>query len=228
LRLGFAIWIRVLGGTVFAIAEKDLADLLRRQVYPQLMDSKFSYWVGGKKNEIEYKSLVKLNTPDRALCTDAAGVIVKELAKSGGVKEVGSLQSVEAGLWNKQLCRGLGAVERGGISGPWWFEAELVKRWERVYAAEMPGKRRDKVMEAVRPMLAIRKDWNDLLRLVTMTPGGAGIPVLTAQGTHQPLVSGRKDETPEEQKERLKVVFIGGFQQVYVPFVPVQLVGNYL
>ena len=208
---------------MYAIAEKNLAELLTRQVYPQLIDSKFTYWNNGQR-VITYKSLLVGGKPDNTQCKQAAAVVMKELTKSGGVKEFGSRQPVRTELWSKQLYRGLGAVGLGRVDGPWWFEAELVKRWERVYAAELPGKRRDKVMEAIRPMLAICNDWNDMLRVVSITPGGVGIPVLTGQGTHQPIESVKsKKYDPQE-----KVVFIGGFQQVYVPFVPVQLVGNYV
>jgi len=208
---------------VYAIAEKNLAELLSQQVYPQLMDSKFTYSDNGQQT-IAYRSLLSGNKPDDARCKQAAAIVMKELAKSGGVKEFGSRQPIRAELWSKQLYRGLGAVGQGRVDGPWWFEADLVKRWERVYAAELPAKRRGKVMEAIRPMLAICNDWNDLLRLVTLTPGGGGIPVLTGQGTHQPIESVKsKKYDPQE-----KVVFIGGFQQIYVPFVPVQLVGNYV
>jgi hypothetical protein len=80
-------------------------------------------------------------------------------------------------------------------------------------------------MEAIRPMLAICRDWNDLLRLVTMTPAGRGIPVLTGQGRHQPIESSKSKKNYDPQE---KVVFIGGFQQVYVPFVPVSLVMNFV
>jgi hypothetical protein len=206
---------------MYESAEKNLAELLSRQVYPQLMDTKFT-WNRGAQS-IPYRSLLVGNKPDPVRCRQAATEVVKELAKSGGVKEFGSRQPVRAELWGKQLFRGLGAVGSGRVDGQWWFEGELVKRWERVYASEHPTKRYDKVLEALRPMLAVCYDWNDMLRLVTMTPGGMGIPVLTGQGTHQPIESAQsKHYDPQE-----KVVFIGGFQQVYVPFVPVQLVSNY-
>ncbi len=196
---------------MYAQAEKELAGLLAKQVYPQLTS------VPG------YQALLVAGKPDAGKCAAAAANAVKRLSDSGGVREFGSRQKVEAKLWSGQLCRGLGAVGSGRVDGPWWFEAELVKRWERVYAGEMPAKRRDKVMEALRPMLAVCHDWNDMLRLVTMTVQAPGIPVLTGQGTPQPLFS--KNSPNYDVKE--KVVFIGGFQQVYVPFVPVQLVGNY-
>jgi len=207
---------------VYAIAERDLAELLSRQIYPQLSDSKFT-WGDGGQHAITYRSLLVGGKPDPARCKQLAAIVVKELTNSSGVKEFGSRQPVKAELWSKQLCRGLGAVGHGRVDGAWWFDADLVKRWERVYATEIPTKRHDKMMEAIRPMLAICRDWNELLRLVTMIPGGAGIPVLTGQGRHQPIESVKsRNYDPQE-----KVVFIGCFQQVYVPFVPVQLVGNY-
>ena len=39
--------------------------------------------------------------------------------------------------------------------------------------------RKDKIMEALRPMLAVCYDWNDFTKLVVMRPGTPGIPVLT-------------------------------------------------
>jgi hypothetical protein len=207
---------------VYENAESDLAKLLSREAYPLLNGSRFTCERG--QRTITYDGLLDGSKPNETRCKQAAAVVVNELANSGGVREFGSRQPVRAQLWSKQLCRGLGPVGNSREDGPWWFEAELVRRWERVYAAELPGKRRDKVMEAIRPMLAICKDWNDLLRLVTMTPAGKGIPVLTGQGRHQPIESSKSKKY--DQKE--KVVFIGGFQQVFVPFVPVKLVMNFV
>jgi hypothetical protein len=207
---------------VYETAEKDLARLLSCEAYPQLNGSRFTYDRG--LGTIKYDELLDRSKPNETRCKQTAAVVVNELANSGGVREFGSRQPVRAELWSKQLCRGLGPAGNSREDGPWWFEAELVRRWERVYAAELPGKRRDKVMEAIRPMLAVCRDWNDMLRLATMTPGGKGIPVLTGQGRHQPIESSKsKKYDPQE-----KVVFIGGFQQVYVPFVPVKLVKDFV
>lgn len=207
---------------MYETAEKDLARLLSYEVYPQLNGSRFTYDRG--LGTIKYDELLDGSKPNETRCKQTAAVVVKELGNSGGVREFGSRQPVRAELWSKQLCRGLGPVGMGREDGPWWFEAELVRRWERVYASELPGKRRDKVMEAIRPMLAVCRDWNDMLRLATMTPGGKGIPVLTGQGRHQPIESSKSTKYDPQEK----VVFIGGFQQVYVPFVPVKLVKNFV
>ncbi len=207
---------------MYETAEKDLARLMSYEVYPQLNGSRFTYDRG--LGTIKYDELLDGSKPNETRCKQTAAVVVNELANSGGVREFGSRQPVRAELWSKQLCRGLGPVGKGREDGPWWFEAELVRRWERVYASELPGKRRDKVMEAIRPMLAVCRDWNDMLRLATMTPGGKGIPVLTGQGRHQPIESSKSTKYDPQEK----VVFIGGFQQVYVPFVPVKLVKNFV
>jgi len=200
---------------MFTAAEKDLATLLSQQVYPALFKAPAA---GGAGAAIPaYESLVANGCPVPERCAAAARAIVSALAASGGVREAGAA----AKLWHTPLCRVLGAAGSNSMLGRWWFDASLVRRWEQVYSDAPPGKRRDLVLASLRPMLAISHDWNDMLRIETMTPPAPGFPVIAASGMHQPTWSDR------HAKHDPKVVFIGGFQQVYVPYVPPSLIRAY-
>jgi hypothetical protein len=76
----------------------------------------------------------------------------------------------------------------------------------------------------IRPMLAVCLDWNDFTDLRLMRPT-ASIPVITGQGAHKPIYS------PSDSKRHAahaNVLFIGGFTQVFVPFVNAALTSAYL
>ena len=182
---------------MYAIAEQDLKALLMARTYSSLasVPAYQKLFVGGK--------------PDAQLCAQAARTTVSQLASSGGVYEFGTRQPVQAQVWTGELCRAIGPGSR--VDGPWWFDCE------------MPSKRRDKVIKALRPMLAVCRDWNDFLSLVTFRPGADGIPVLTGQGRSQPTYSSRSPKYDAKET----VVFIGGFQQVFVPFVPSNFIVPY-
>jgi hypothetical protein len=79
-------------------------------------------------------------------------------------------------------------------------------------------------------MLAVCYDWNDFTQLWKMAPAPGGIPAITGQGRPQPLTSldPAAHYTAQERAELTKVLFIGGYQQVFLPFVPRGLVAQYL
>lgn len=190
---------------MFMQVEEDLRSLLSRQTYPALLRIP------------EYAAILVRSTPDHTRCIAAAKAIVGELASSGGVREAGAV----ARLYQLPLCRVLGPSGTNRMTGRWWFDSSLVRRWEQIYADEPPGKRRDLVLASLRPMLAVSHDWNDMLRIEMMTPPAPGFPAIVAQGRHQPTWS------PRHNKHDPRVVFIGGFQQIYVPFVPPELIRPY-
>jgi len=198
---------------MFTQAAQDLATLLSRQVYPALENAP-----GDERMRTPpYNSLISDGKPVAERCVAAAQAIASSLAASGGVREAGAV----AKLWHTPLCRVLGPAGSNSMLGRWWFDASLVQRWEQAHADAPPGKRRDLVLESLRPMLAVSRDWNDMLRIEMMTPPAPGFPVIAAQGTHQPTWSSK------HSKHDPKVVFIGGFEQVYVPFVPAELIRPY-
>jgi hypothetical protein len=200
---------------MFTAAEKDLTMLLSQQVYPALLEAPA---VGGPGTTIPtYQSLVTNGKPAPERCAAAARAIVSALAAAGGVREAGAT----AKLWHTPLCRVLGAAGSNSMLGRWWFDASLVRRWEQVHSDAPPGKRRDLVLASLRPMLAISHNWNDMLRIEMMTPPAPGFPVIAAPGMHQSTWS------EKHAKHDPKVVFIGGFQQVYVPYVPPGLIRPY-
>jgi hypothetical protein len=189
---------------MWPVVEKDLASLLASKTYPVL--------TGNKKSE----ELLVGGVPDPARCQAAAAKIVQDVQKSGGVKEFGSKQAAKAEIWKDQLFRGVSP--RNNPKGKWWFDGELVKRWEQIYTASMPRlERREKIFESLRPMLAVCYDWNDFTQLWVMRLDGGTIPVITGQGASQPLYS---PQEKQKHQQYHNVAFIGGYQQVYVPFVP--------
>jgi hypothetical protein len=67
-------------------------------------------------------------------------------------------------------------------------------------------------MDSIRPMLAVCIDWNDFTDLRVMRPK-TSIAVITGQGAHKPVYS------PADPRYKSNVFLIGGFTQVFVPFV---------
>jgi len=192
--------------------EQDLTGLLQSKVYPLLRGYR------------GYESLLVAGVPDADRCRDAATRITKEVRDSRGVREFGTRQAVSAEEQTGELFRAVSP--RNNPYGAWWFGAELVHRWERVYPASMPRQqRREKILESLRPMLAVCYDWNDFTQLWVMRLGGGAIPVITGQGSAQPIFSAKAG--PEHQHYN-NVTFIGGYPQVYVPFVPKGRVAQYL
>ncbi|HXC97008.1 MAG TPA: hypothetical protein VNU92_15005 [Edaphobacter sp.] len=193
-------------------AESDLAALLTSKVFPLL------------RGLPEYEALLAGGKPDPVKCQVAAKQIVKTVQTSGGVHGFGSRQVVAATEWTDDLYRA--ASPRNNPCGAWWFDAELIRRWEQVYPASLPRlERREKIFNALRPMLAVCYDWNDFTQLWVMKPGGLGLPVLTGQGTSQPIFS---KSAGQNHLDNRNVLFIGGYQQVYVPFVQKARVVQYL
>lgn len=196
-------------------AEKELARLLTSQTYPALI------------GQPDYQALLKNGKPDPMLCQKKAAEVVQRLRSSGGVHEFGSKQAVEAKVWKAVLFRGVDKARQNG-AGPWWVDEEIVKRWERNYAGEPPAQRRAQVLKAMRAMLAVCYDWSNVDELWMMRAPNGGIPVLTGQGTHQPVNHAEAQQlTAAGRSNEVKVFFIGGYQQVYVPFVPKSLIAPY-
>lgn len=192
--------------------KRDLADLLSRKVYPALR---------GVPN---YEKLVVAGVPNKAACIAAADEIVKAVQGSGGVKDFGSRQTAAAKEWSEDLFRA--ASPRNNPYGLWWFDPELIHRWEKVYPATLPRlERREKIYESLRPMLAVCYDWNDFTQLWVMRLPAGGIPVITGQGKSQPIFSPAAGQKHLDYKN---VAFIGGYQQIYAPFVPKDRVIQYL
>jgi hypothetical protein len=183
-------------------AQRELSRLLSSKLYPSLVTLP------------EYQKLLVKMMPNAQRCDAKAAEVAQNLRSSGGVHEFGTRQAVEAKLWTGEIFRAVGP--HSNPYGAWWFDGELVRRWERNYAGLPRDEKRRKVLQSLRPMLAVCYDWNDFTDLWVMRPGPEGIPLLTGQGTAQPVFS--KSSPQYDQKE--KVVFIGGFQQMYVPFVP--------
>ncbi len=84
-------------------------------------------------------------------------------------------------------------------NGYWWFATP---------------NRKQKILPSIRPMLAVCFDWNDFTDLRILRPSGS-IPVITGQGLHKPIHS------PSDPRNAAtsNVLFIGGYTQVFVPFV---------
>jgi hypothetical protein len=197
---------------MWAKVEKELTGLLQSNTYPVL------------RRILKYDELLVAGVPDPVRCRNAAAEIVRDVQKSGGVREFGSRQTASVGEWKKELFRAVNL--RNNPYGSWWFDGELVQRWEKVYPVSMPRRqRRESIFESLRPMLAVCYDWNDFTQLWVMRLGSGMIPVITGQGAPQPIFSPKAGQMHEQNKN---VVFIGGYQQVYVPFVPRDRVVQYL
>ena len=200
-----------------------LARTLHQNHRPQLMNSVFRY--DKNQRSLAYSSLLVSGSTtkmDEGRCGQAAATIIGELSRQDAIQDFGTRQAATVELWSRQLCRALGPVGSGYLDGPWWFDAQLVRRWQAVYATDSASKRHDRVMQALRPMLAICKEWNDMLRLVTVTPGGAGIPAISGRGKAKPPSNAEHEKwkVADPNTRGAEVLMIGGFQQVYVPFVP--------
>ena len=113
--------------------------------------------------------------------------------------------------WTKPICRAVSP--KNNPNGAWWFDEELVQRWSRQYPPGTPN-RKQLILDSIRPMLAVCFDWNDFTDLRLLRPSGA-IPVITGQGAHKPIYS----PTDARHANTSNVFFIGGYTQVFVPFV---------
>ncbi len=87
-----------------------------------------------------------------------------------------------------------------------------MERWARKYPPGTAG-RKQEILDSIRPMLAVCLDWNDFTDLRVMRPKSS-IPVITGQGAHKPIVY-----SPTDPRYQSNVFLIGGFTQVFVPFV---------
>ncbi len=72
-------------------------------------------------------------------------------------------------------------------------------------------------------MLAVCFDWNDFTVLRILRPSGS-IPVITGQGLHKPIHS----PLDPGHAATSNVLFIGGYTQVFVPFVNPALTLDYV
>ena len=190
----------------------DLGALLSRGTYPAL------------RGIPSYDALFRGLVPDPKACLVAGRKIANDVMSSNGIRDFGRQQNAKAEVWTGKLFRA--SSPRNNPYGNWWFGAELVERWERRYPATLPRmERRERIFESLRPMLAVCLDWNDFTELWMMAAAPGGIPVITGQGKHQPLISPHAKTRYDPQE---KVLFIGGYPQVYVPFVPKTLVARYL
>jgi hypothetical protein len=193
--------------------EQDLARLLSNKMFPAL------------RGVPAYEALLSKGTglPDPAACKAAATRIVNSTDLKTGIREFGGREPVKVQEWSKPVCRGVSATNPNGYFGHWWFDEELVQRWGCSYPPGTLNRKRE-ILASIRPMLAVCFDWNDFmdLRLLRAT---SGIPVITGQGTHQPIFSLREKE---RHVENHNVVFIGGFTQVFVPFVNPALTSAYV
>ena len=98
-----------------------------------------------------------------------------------------------------------------------------MQRWGRNYPPGIPN-RKQEILASIRPMLAVCFDWNDFTDLRLMR-ANSGIPVITGQGAHQPIFSAKEKDLHAENHN---VVFVGGFTQVFVPFVNPGLTSAYV
>lgn len=159
-----------------------------------------------------YEKLIKPNgQPDPLACKTAANFIVNSTDLQSGIRELGSRETPMVREWTKPICRAISP--KNNPNGSWWFDEELVQRWARRYPAGTPN-RKQQILESIRPMLAVCFDWNGFTDLRVMRPTSP-IPVITGQGLHKPIYS----PSHPLHGANANVVFIGGFTQVFVPFV---------
>jgi hypothetical protein len=190
------------------------------QVEQELMTLLSSKTFAGLRGIPAYDKLLKPNgQPDPVACKAAAGSIVNSTDLKSGIREFGSRGMPKVQEWVKPICRAVSP--RNNPNGCWWFDEELVQRWGQRYPPGTP-KRKQEILESIRPMLAVCFDWNDftdlrLMRLVTP------IPVITGQGAHKPIYS----PSDKRNAPNANVFFIGGFTQVFVPFVNSALTSVY-
>jgi hypothetical protein len=154
--------------------ERDLAELLTRKVFPGLRG------VPGYE-----KLLASDGRPDAAACQTAAHAIVNSTDLKDGIKEFGGREVPKVQDWSKPLLRAVSP--KNNPNGFWWFEEELVKRWSRKYPPGMPN-RKGHILESIRPMLAVCRDWNDFTDLRVFWPR-TSVPIITGQGQYKPIFS---------------------------------------
>jgi hypothetical protein len=193
--------------------EQDLARLLTSKAFPALRA------VPASRGIPAYNTLLKNGQPDAVACKAAASQVVNSTDLKSGIREFGSREAPKVQEWSKPICRAVSP--RNNPNGYWWFDEELVQRWSRNYP---PGTRNRKheILESIRPMLAVCLDWNDFTDLRFMRPS-TPIPVITGQGAHKPIYS----PGDPNHAEFANVLFIGGFTQVFVPFVNGTLTSAY-
>jgi hypothetical protein len=180
--------------------EQELARLLSGKAFPSL------------RGVANYDKLLKPNgQPDPVACRTAAQSIVNSTDLKSGIRELGSRETPKVQEWTKPICRAVSP--KNNPNGAWWFDEELVQRWSRQYPPGTPN-RKQLILDSIRPMLAVCFDWNDFTDLRLLRPSGA-IPVITGQGAHKPIYS----PTDARHANTSNVFFIGGFTQVFVPFV---------
>ncbi len=185
---------------MWAVLEQELTRLLSSKVYPALRGLPAYERLLGPKGQ-----------PNPSACQNASREILNSTDLKSGIRELGSRETPKAREWVKPICRAISG--RNNPNGAWWFDEELVRRWSQKYPPAIPD-RKIKILESMRPMLAVCFDWNDFTDLRLMRLSSA-IPVITGQGAHKPIYS----PAAPEHAENANVVFIGGFTQVFVPFV---------
>lgn len=188
--------------------EQDLAQLLCARVFQEL------------RGIPAYDALLKPNgQPDPLRCRAAARSIVNSTDLTSGIREFGSREMPMVREWVKPICRAISS--KNNPNGCWWFDEELVQRWARKYP---PGtlNRKGEILDSIRPMLAVCLDWNDFTDLRVMRPT-ISLPVITGQGMHKPIYS----PSDPNHLASSNVFFIGGFTQVFVPFVNPALTSSY-
>lgn len=180
--------------------EQDLAQLLSKKVFP------------GLRGVAEYEKLLRPNgQPDARACQAAAHAIVNSTDLTDGIKEFGRRQTAKVQEWSKPIYRAVSPKNKK--NGFWWFDEELVQRWSRRYPPGAPN-RKQQILESIRPMLAVCKDWNDFTELLVLSPKPS-IPIITGQGQYKPIYS-PKDPLHAEYSN---VLYIGGYTQCFVPFL---------
>ena len=185
------MWVKV---------EEELGQLLSSKTFPAL------------RGIPAYDKLINsMGEPDAAACKIAAREIVNSGDLKSGIREFGSREMPTVREWVKPICRAISP--RNNPNGAWWFDEELVRRWSQKYPQATPN-RKQQILEAMRPILAVCLDWNDFTDLRLMRPASP-IPVITGQGAHKPIFS----PASAQHAANANVLFIGGFTQVFVPFV---------
>jgi len=185
---------------MWVTVEQELGQLLSSKVFPAL------------RGIPAYDKLITINgQPDPEACKIAAREIVNLQELKSGIREFGSRETPKVREWIKPICRAVSV--QNNPNGHWWFDEELVRRWSQKYPQATPN-RKQQILESMRPMLAVCFDWNGFTDLRLMRASGP-IPVITGQGAHQPIFSQRDPR----HANNANVLFIGGFTQVFVPFV---------
>lgn len=188
--------------------EQDLTQLLSRRVFLEL------------RGIPAYDALLNSNgRPDPLRCGAAARSVVNSTDLTRGIREFGRREMPTVREWVKPICRA--TSPRNNPNGCWWFDEELVQRWARKYPPGTPNRKRE-ILESIRPMLAVCLDWNDFTDLRVMRPT-ISIPVITGQGMHKSIYS----QSDPRYLASSNVFFIGGFTQVFVPFVNPALTSLY-